>query len=67
MRFVAPVPFAGRWGGRHTYSVVHVFPPGVIVSVAWHSQDRNDPDWPDGVAAARSLVPTPHQHASNTD
>jgi hypothetical protein len=47
----------GRNRGRQHYSVVHVFPPGLIVYARWHTSERDDPDWDDGVAAARSIAP----------
>jgi hypothetical protein len=47
----------GKADGRHYFAIVHVFPPGLIVYAKWHTPERNDPDWADGVAAARSIAP----------
>lgn len=46
---------SGRSNDRQFYAVIHVFPPGLIVMAEWHTRYRDDPDWLDGVAAARSI------------
>ena len=47
----------GEGRGRATFAVVHVMGPALIACAAWHTQDRRDPDWDQGVAAARGLRP----------
>lgn len=48
---------SGKANGRSFFAIVHVFPPGLVVYAIWHTGDRKDPDWDDGVAAARSIAP----------